>query len=379
MSGMNTILNLKLTQATLIRHALLSGCFLLLAACTTAPTGPTTPAAQPPAQQPIAAQPLPREPLPPVATAAQIETLRQLTSARDRLYRVAAPLLVNNAELCRNHARKLLGFRASNRYSYPAELVAAAHTVLQLNDRLRVNGVLAGSGAERAGIRSGDELLSVEDWEFPSGAKAEAEAAALLGPLVANRSSLKLTILREAQPTTLDIPLTEACAFNIEVGNTDLVNAYGDGYRVLITRGMLQAIRDDEELAYVVAKEMAHNVLGHAARHNQQATAGGIIDNLVRLQPDLRTMGGTAGLRPMAPEFDTAADRLSIYMLARAGYKLERVVPFWRRLAKQYPPSMQNAYNALHPAIDRRMASMEKAVRDIRKRRESGRPLIPAP
>lgn len=347
-----------------------------LGACTTLPPSGTPASPSGTAQAPAAATAA-VEPSIPAPTEAEIQTLQNLVAAQNRLYRVAAPLLVNNAELCRKHARKLLGFHAKNRYSYSAELVAAAHAALGLSDRLRVAGVLPGSGAARAGIRAGDVLLSAEGLEFPPGDKAESEAAAMLGPLVAQRSALKLTVLRGEQAVALEVPLTEACAFNIEVGNTDLVNAYGDGYRVLVTRGMLQTVRDDEELAYVVAKEIAHNVLGHAARMNQQATMGGIIDNLVRLQPDMSTMVGLSGLRPLPPEFDTAADRLSLYLLARAGYKLERAVSFWRRMAAQYPPSMQNGYTALHPSTERRLDSMEQAVRDIRTRRANKRPLTP--
>lgn len=348
----------------------------LLSGCATVPGEPGQPL---PAATPAPAPAIAPGPVTPVATAAELQTLRTLVAAQDRLYRIAGPLLVNNADLCRNHARNLLGFRAKNRHSYTHELANAAQQALGLDERLRVTGVLPGSGAARAGIRNGDVLAGVDGKAFTAGEHAEREAAALLGPLVAERNMLKLRVLRDGSDLTLDVPLTRACAFNIEVGNTDLVNAYGDGFRVLVTRGMLNAVRDDDELAAVLAKEMAHNVLGHAARQNQNATMGGIIDNLVRVQPDMSTMAGLSGLRPVAVDFDAAADRLSIYLLARAGYNIERTAAFWRRMAAQYPSAQQNNHTALHPNIERRASAIEQAVRDVRARRAAGRPLVPAP
>lgn len=347
----------------------------ILAGCAAPPSA--TPSATPPASPPVAAPAATVEQPPP--STAEIQTLKNLVTAQDRLYAVAAPLLVNNAELCRSHARNLLGFTAKNRYSYSPELANAARFELGMEEHLRVTGVLAGSGAARAGLRQGDALLHVNGIEFPTGQNAQSETTALLVPLVMERDALELGLLRAGLPLTLEIPLTPACAFSIEFGNADLVNAYGDGHRILITRGMLQAVQDDEELAYVIAKEMAHNILTHAARQNLSATYGGIIDNLTRIQPDLSAMVGLSGLRPVPRDFDTMADRLSFYLLARAGYKLERAIPFWRRLAKQYPASVQNAYTALHPSTERRIGAMEQALRDIESRRATGRPLEPAP
>jgi len=311
------------------------------------------------------------------ASAAEMQLLRTLVADQDRLYRVAAPLLVQNAPLCRSRARKLLGFVAKTRYSYSAHLAPAAQELLGLDERLRISAVLPGSAAVAAGVRPGDILVAAEGTAFPTGERAEQQAAELLAPLAGQRDKLSLTVLRGAQTLELEVPLTTACAFNIEVGQADLVNAYGDGYRVLVTRGMLRALHSDEELAYVLAKEIAHNVLGHAARQNQGATMGGIIDNLVQLEPDLSALSGSSGLRPVRPEFDTAADRLSVYLLARAGYDVSGVTGFWRRLAQEYPASIANGYTALHPETERRLEALDQAVQDVRARQAEGRPLAP--
>ena len=346
---------------------------LFLAACaTTAPP----PAGMQQITEPVR-QTAPAKPPAPVALSAEQEALRTLVSYQERLYRVAAPLLVRNADLCRASARNLLGFTAKNRYSYSSEFVGAAQSFLGLDDRLRVAGVLAGSGAAKIGLRSGDILLSVEDKTLPQGEKAEREAASLLAPLMTGRSNVRVNVLREGANVPLSVPLTYACAYGIELGNTDNAIAYADGRRILVTRGMMNAVQSDEELAFVIAKEMAHNVLAHPARQRMSATVGGIIDNLIRIRPDTSTMSGLSGVRPMPQEMDAMADKLSIYLLARAGYRIDGVGAFWKTMAARYPATVLNAYTALHPATDYRIAAIEKTVKEVKAKQASKRPLMP--
>lgn len=345
---------------------------LLLSACATTTVSP------PPTTPPTTT--VPTVPSPQVGapvSAAQQQALQELVSLQDRLYRVAAPLLVKNPDLCKNNARNLLGFTAKNKYSYSADFINASQNLLGLNDRLQVMGVLSGSGAERAGVRRGDILVAVEDTALPKGQDAERQAAAILAPLVTGRSKVKLTVMRNGTNASLEVPLTYACAFGIELGNTDNVTAYADGYRVLITRGMMNVARSDEELAYVMAKEMAHNALAHAARQRMSATVGGIIDNLTRMHPDMSIMVGLSGVKPMPQTLDAMADKLSLYMLARAGYGLDNAVPFWKRLASQYPATMLDSYVALHPATAYRVAAMEKTINAIKMKQAANRPLVP--
>lgn len=344
---------------------------LLLAACATSTTNTTEPATMPrPAEQ--AARPA----APAVPTQEEL-TLKSLVALQDRLYRVAAPLIVNNSELCKANARNLLGFTAKNRYSYSKEYVAAAQQALGLGDRLQIMGVLEGSAAARAGVRPGDGILAVEGQRLPEGENAERQAATILAPIVTGRSSVKLSLLRQGEEVAINVPLTYACAYGFELGNTDNVNAYSDGHRVLVTRGLMNFARTDDELAYVLAKEMAHNALAHPARQRTSATAGGIIDNLTRIRPDMSTMNGLAGIKPMPQDLDAMADKLAMYMLARANYKLDGVVPFWRRLAAQYPPGTLNAYTALHPSTGYRITIMERTIKDVRAKQAAKKPVMP--
>jgi hypothetical protein len=311
---------------------------------------------------------------------ATMDELRQMVALQDRLYQVAAPLLIINADLCKAQARNLLGFTAKNKFSFPGDYADAAQAALGYGDRLLVSNVLAGSGAARAGLRQGDVLISADGQPLPSGPNAETSAAGVLGPLLRERSTLKMTVARgnrDNNEVVLNVPVTRACAYRIDVGNADNVNSYADGDRVMLTRGMINFTRNDTEIAYVMAKDMAHNILGHAAAQNSSGTLAGIIDNLSSVQPDMSMLIGSAGVRTMPRQRDGAADSLALYLLARAGYNIDGAASFWQRLASAYPASMKNGYTSNHPATAYRVAAINKTVAEIKTKQANREPLQP--
>jgi len=142
MTGKNGFALLRTKVRAPNKRLLLLPVALLMAACATTVTPPSAPGTPP------AAPGVPTVPVTPVSSADQ-QALQSLVAQQDRLYRVAAPLLVNNTELCKGNARNLLGFTAKNKYSYSADLAPAAQKMLGLQEHLQVMGVLAGSGAAR--------------------------------------------------------------------------------------------------------------------------------------------------------------------------------------------------------------------------------------
>jgi hypothetical protein len=343
---------------------------LLMSGCATkAPLqqGPVLPAPRAPEEAPVLT---PR-------MAAEAEALTRMAVLQDRLYRVAAPLLINNAELCKAQARNLLGFTAKNRYSYPGDYNEAAHVAFGMGERLQVTGVLAGSGAAHAGLRKGDRLMSAGSKPLPSGPNASTLAGSVFGPLVAAQASLPIGIERDGNGKQLTIPVTRACGFGIELGNADNINSYADGTRVMVTRGMISFTRDDDELAYLLAKGMAHNLLGHAASQRNASTIGSIIDNLVTVKPDTSMLIGSGGIKAMPQELDAAADRLAVYLVARAGYNVDDAAPFVKRLAANHPATVLNGYVANHPATATRIAAIDKAIAEVKAKQAAKKPLLP--
>ena len=300
-----------------------------------------------------------------------------LLERQERIYRIAAPLIIKNAVLCRTQARPLLGFTAKNQYSYPPELSVAARQSLGLDERLQVMQILDGSGAMRAGLKRGDILQTIQDITIPTGPQAEPEAARMLSPILKNLTEINITVIRQTQPITVNVPLTLACAFAIDVGNTQNVNAYADGRRILLTRGLLDWLSTDEDVAVVIAREIAHNVLQHAKQLQQMATLSIVIDNLLLFKPDQVAANSSNGIKITPEKMDQDADRLALFMLARAGYDLASFTRVMQKLAQIPNASQANTYPALHPWTEGRQSVIQSTMKEIRQKQSAKKALVP--
>jgi len=367
-------INQMQTKLSVLRLPALLAVFTL-AGCSTLSTPPATPAT------PVPGTPAPNASAPTTSGStvgrSESETeFDRLIARQDRVYRIIAPLIVKNAVLCKTAARPLLGFTAKNRYSFPAELRDAAVARLGKGDELRVVQVLEGSGAQRAGVQRGDALLSIAGKSLPLGLQAETETARLLAPLLKQTTEVDVQVLRNEAPVTLKVALTTACAFTVDIGNAPHVNAYSDGRRIMVTAGLLAEV-SDQELAVILAREIAHNVQLHANTMQTRATMASIIDTLLPLKPDLSGFAGSAGLKTMDEKLDQEADRIALYMLARAGFNPTLAVETIERLARRYPATVLNSYTALHPWNEERKRQMIDTVSEIRKRQASKKSLVP--
>ena len=351
--------------------------FTFLGACNQVPLNSTTPTSPSTSALPSVSQNSPSN-----VNGASSITVRDpiidgLLQRQERIYRIAAPLIIKNAVLCRTQARPLLGFTAKNQYSYPPELSVAARQSLGLDERLQVMQILDGSGAMRAGLKRGDILQTIQDLTIPTGPQAEPEAARMLSPILKNLTEINITVIRQNQPITVNVPLTLACAFAIDVGNTQNVNAYADGRRILLTRGLLDWLSTDEDVAVIIAREIAHNVLQHAKQLQQMATVSIVIDNLLLFKPDQVAANNSNGIKITPEKMDQDADRLALFMLARAGYDLASFTRVMQKLAQIPNASQANTYPALHPWTEVRQSVIKTTMNEIRQKQSAKKALVP--
>lgn len=289
--------------------------------------------------------------------------LQQIVAMQDRLDRVGGKLLIGSADICRNQLRNLLGFSVANKYTYSPSMADLASETLGFGDRLQITNIIPDSGAQRAGLQRGDILLRIENKPVPQGINAERDTVEMLSSLVSKSKSLNLTVLRDKKTRRFTVSLTPACGFRIELGQTANVNAYSDGSRILVTQGMMLFARSDEDLAYVISKEMAHNVLGHTKYLQNTHAATRLIDNLLNTSSQQTTTGtGNTELKPMPQKFDIDADTLSLAISLRGGYDIDNAVRFWKKLAYRYPATNARNYTSLHPSTSARLEAMPNAI-----------------
>jgi predicted Zn-dependent protease len=140
----------------------------------------------------------------------------------------------------------------------------------------------------------------------------------------------------------------------------------------------------DDELAFILSHETAHNIMHHIDAERRNALIGAVIGaladgiaayNRVNTHGDMTQAGfGTAQLS-WSPAFEAEADYVGLYILARSGYDYHFVPEFWRRLAAREPGSIYAGGD--HPSDPERYVAMEKTIREIDAKRAKHLPLLP--
>ena len=136
--------------------------------------------------------------------------------------------------------------------------------------------VLEGGPAESAGLKPRDRVISIDG--IPAG-QAKAIADRLRTASDGAPVSLPVVARRGSDTLVLAVTPVRACDYPVAVDEQQSVNAYTDGERILVARGMVPFAQTDAELALVIAHEMAHNTMNHiyAKRRND---SGGILADI---------------------------------------------------------------------------------------------------
>lgn len=291
---------------------------------------------------------------------------------RARLQRVHWKLATTAFNLC---GRTSAAFGV-DMMTLPKGDMAASLARLGIGEQPTVTSVIPGSPAEIAGVQVGDRVLSIDG--IPS-SDSKAIAERLRQEQSIGRP-VPVQISRAGQALTLNPVPVKACGYPAGLQMDQVVNAYADGERVLVTRGMMAFTRNDDELALVVAHELAHDSMRHMDAKKANATAGFAAD----LALAILTRGAyrqsnimNAAAQSYSQEFEAEADYVGLYMLAASGYSIDDAPKFWRRMATAYPATIKGSHSSSHPSTSYRMVALEAAAKEIQTKRASGVALVP--
>lgn len=303
----------------------------------------------------------------------KVDQLLEVQALDQRVADIGWRLATSNLELCPTHTGATgLGLHGASQYA-PAYRSAAVTAFALTEAGPGVQTVARGSPAWSAGIRPGDTLVSIQGANLARGPKSSkdrskasyAETDAAMARIEALAPDQPAAVRIQRNAVTIDLTLTPelACASRFEMATGDALNANSNGNVVQVFGRLVLTLTRDDDLALVMAHELAHNVLGHNQAISKQR---------------LPTGAGAAFSRKgrILRDFEREADRYGIFIAARAGYAYAQAPEFWRDLSASAGLGAWIASS--HPTPGNRQASAQAVVAEIAALKSQGKPLVPA-
>jgi len=187
----------------------------------------------------------------------------------------------------------------------------------------------------------------------------------------------------------------QSCLFQTIYNPDHTVNAYAsEGYKITVYRGLLQYLKNNDEIAAVVAHEMGHHLAKHNEEKEQNAAAGAVVSGLLtavllgaanannpyynydpyqqqQQQKTLENMmaaGAHIGALSYSKEQEREADLLATYLLSRAGYNLKRAQNIMVVLSDFSGETniSSSAFLNTHPAGIERYVAWDMAIQEVK-------------
>lgn len=294
-----------------------------------------------------------------------------LTALDARVAAVSWSLAKANADLC-PVSRQRAGWTLQSASQYGAELRPLAERRFGLDGDLP--GILvapAGSPAAKAGLAPGDLIVAVNGQPLAAGAGAtesyeglKANIAVVDGALA--RGPAQLTVRRAGVERAVHLRPELACAYGTQVDISDSARSRFDGRFVFITNTMALLAGNDDELAFALGHELAHGVLEH------------------RTQADVTGVKGASNWaismrRGLSLSAEADADKMAVYLVARAGFDPYQGIEFLTRLEESNPAlrSPQVNMGGVYEGTSARRRALQPTLAEVTARKTDGRPLIP--
>jgi hypothetical protein len=277
------------------------------------------------------------------ASAAPV-SIRTFASEQVRLATIAYRISTANARLCSPLA--LTGIIAHDLTEYDRSLRPAISRAFSMTTGIGVVGIVPQSAAAQAGLQIDDEIVQVgnvrvEDRSaFAAPAKSYQRHKAFAALLARARpdGGVPLVVRRDGQLHTIELRPAPGCGGDLALANSSELNAWSDGAHVVVTTAMARLARSDDEIAFVIAHEMAHNILGHSQGAGERR---GIFGGIAKARRD-----------------ETDADSFAVSLMSRGGFQPEGGITFLRTVGRR----MWWALSLDHPSFDRRIRTVSTAM-----------------
>jgi hypothetical protein len=266
-----------------------------------------------------------------------------------RIESIGYRLAVANARYC-TQPQMATGMLLHELSQYPQRDRSAISAAFSLYGGFGVLGTVPSSPAMLAGLKTDDEILavngrSVDDFrrayaQRQSFSRMEKFQAQLQNAL--KRGPAELLVRRAGSLFRMALRGAPGCGGEPILRQSGSINAWSDGKYVVLTSGLASLATSDDEISFVMAHEMAHNLLGHNVRRSPSAL--------------MEMLGiGTVGVR----RDEKSADAFAVTLMDSARYQPASAVTFLERARRKL---WWQDFSISHPSFGARINSVAAAI-----------------
>jgi len=300
-----------------------------------------------------------------------------------RLQSAAFRVMTANTQYCGGSLAPAFGLSVLSLENLSETLRPVAASRLGLDNAVAIVHVVKDSPARRAGLAPGDRVVAVAGQRIPEGLEGTKTLAQVLARAQPDRA-IRFNVLRGGRELSFPLRPVAGCATRVVLsGQSERVAAHSPA-RIVVRRELLRYAVSDDELALVIAHELAHITQGHLRGSRRDRAAGELggfpVDARVTMPAPEKSAGifgrgGPPARDVFSPRQEIEADYVGMYFMARAGYDTAAVEPFWRKLTQ--PDVAGLPFVEIHPLTPERFAVISRTHDEIQLKRSAKAPLIP--
>lgn len=292
--------------------------------------------------------------------------INEMALATKKLHKITWPILLKNKDKCKNNKNKSYGSLFADIEDLPEEdqniflSIFNKHINYKYFKKYQVSGfpiilsVAKNSPAFQAGLLVNDIILEIND-QSTKGFRSK------LAFILKNENNLKLRILRSKEEIIINMVGVLGCSYNVQVLPSGFPNAFADGEKVFITMAAIKLANTSDELAFLIGHELAHNIF-HYKNFNANEANLLAIDFLDK--PKIRQIKSVLVWSNENREIE--ADIEGMRLAFNAGFSLENVNDYWRRLSVFNPELIKKSIN-IYKSNAYRAALINKTLQRLKK------------
>ena len=271
--------------------------------------------------------------------------INEMAKASIKIHKITWPILLANKEKCKKNKNKSYGNLFADIHDLPEEDKEIFLTLFNNKidpkyfNKYKVSGfpvilsVAKTSPSYHAGLLENDIILEIND-------KNTKNFREKLAFVLEKKKILKLKILRGKKEIKVSMIGTQSCSFNVQVLPSGFPNAFADGEKVFITMAAIMLSQTKDELAFLIGHELAHNILHYRNFEANEANLKAI-DYLDK--PKIRQIKNILVWSNEKREIE--ADIEGLHLAFKAGFSLDNVNDYWRRLSVFNPELIDKSIN----------------------------------